>query len=216
MDQSPASGEGEISWSETTTPNSDDIEEVIRQHTTYQPFSQRPRLFRAPVRRRLRVDEPRTGRGHSFHTFEFPSLDMRRSIEGSDISSSSTFTVLTPAASSCTDPWSASGFVEDGEVGGNANWDEDDLKVPKLEPLEDDVDMTDVKQVSVPPTSSSISTPAPIKRPRGRPRKHPIPTPESMAKVTKGRSKTGCITCRKRKKKCDEAKPKCRSISHSM
>lgn len=29
------------------------------------------------------------------------------------------------------------------------------------------------------------------------------------AKTTKGRSKTGCLTCRKRKKKCDEAKPRC-------
>ncbi|KAM0182216.1 hypothetical protein ACHAPF_001103 [Botrytis cinerea] len=31
----------------------------------------------------------------------------------------------------------------------------------------------------------------------------------SFSKVEKGRSKTGCVTCRKRKKKCDEAKPRC-------
>lgn len=48
------------------------------------------------------------------------------------------------------------------------------------------------------------------KRPRGRPRKHP-PKPLIIndGKANKGRSKTGCITCRRRKKKCDEAKPEC-------
>ncbi|KAI9841666.1 MAG: hypothetical protein M1837_000460 [Sclerophora amabilis] len=56
--------------------------------------------------------------------------------------------------------------------------------------------------------SSSSSVPPP-KRPRGRPRKHPIPSPDAQAKVAKGRSKTGCITCRRRKKKCDETKPQC-------
>jgi hypothetical protein len=48
------------------------------------------------------------------------------------------------------------------------------------------------------------------KRRRGRPRKHPPPVP-GQAKVAKGRSKTGCITCRRRKKKCDETKPACQN-----
>ncbi|MBE3049661.1 Zn(II)2Cys6 transcription factor [Candidatus Bathyarchaeota archaeon] len=48
------------------------------------------------------------------------------------------------------------------------------------------------------------------KRPRGRPRKHPITPVVDAIKSAKGRSKTGCITCRKRKKKCDEAKPRCK------
>lgn len=52
-------------------------------------------------------------------------------------------------------------------------------------------------------------SPLTAKRPRGRPRKHPIPC-ESENKIAKGRSKTGCITCRKRKKKCDETKPRCK------
>jgi hypothetical protein len=30
--------------------------------------------------------------------------------------------------------------------------------------------------------------------------------------LTKARSKTGCITCRKRKKKCDETRPFCKTI----
>jgi hypothetical protein len=48
------------------------------------------------------------------------------------------------------------------------------------------------------------------KRPRGRPRKHPKPDPEEKKKTTpKARSKTGCRTCRRRKKKCDETKPVC-------
>ncbi|KAL2151396.1 hypothetical protein VTH82DRAFT_6494 [Thermothelomyces myriococcoides] len=47
------------------------------------------------------------------------------------------------------------------------------------------------------------------KRPRGRPRKHPFVASVVTHKITKGRSKTGCLTCRKRKKKCDEAKPRC-------
>jgi hypothetical protein len=125
--------------------------------------------------------------------------------------------MITSATSSCTDPWSSSGgFVEEEEDDGSINWDqEDDMAVvPKLEPI-DDVDMADLvdaKENIVSETPSAESTPAQPKRPRGRPRKHPKPTPESMAKVAKGRSKTGCITCRKRKKKCDETKPGCEFI----
>lgn len=79
--------------------------------------------------------------------------------------------------------------------------------IPKIEP---DDDMTSLDQVQ---TSPSITSTLPQKRPRGRPRKHPIVPPlPAGSKVTKGRSKTGCITCRKRKKKCDEAKPKCKSF----
>ena len=57
--------------------------------------------------------------------------------------------------------------------------------------------------------SMEVRSPMTVKRPRGRPRKHPV-VPEPTNKITKGRSKTGCITCRKRKKKCDETKPRCK------
>ncbi|KAK0114767.1 hypothetical protein ONS95_014251 [Cadophora gregata] len=148
------------------------------------------------------------------------SLESRRSMDGSDISSASALTMATSAGSTSTDPWSSSGFVEEEEDGADFNWDEEEglLLVPKLEPMEDDVvdmDMSDFPQMStmqesVPPeTPSCNTTPTLVKRPRGRPRKHPKPTPESLSKVAKGRSKTGCITCRKRKKKCDETKPGC-------
>lgn len=47
------------------------------------------------------------------------------------------------------------------------------------------------------------------KKRRGRPRKNPPTFATTVTKVAKGRSKTGCLTCRRRKKKCDEAKPSC-------
>ncbi|KAI9752268.1 MAG: hypothetical protein M4579_005692 [Chaenotheca gracillima] len=59
--------------------------------------------------------------------------------------------------------------------------------------------------------SSSSGPQAAGKRPRGRPRKHPLPSTEPQSKIAKGRSKTGCITCRRRKKKCDETKPQCQN-----
>jgi hypothetical protein len=59
--------------------------------------------------------------------------------------------------------------------------------------------------VSEPKAASS--TPARTTQPRGLPRKHPEP---ASASLPKGGSKTGCITCRKRRKKCDERKPGCK------
>ncbi|GAP90649.1 putative C6 zink-finger protein PRO1A [Rosellinia necatrix] len=85
--------------------------------------------------------------------------------------------------------------------------------VPKIEPVEEDnFRMDDVQEA---PRTSSVPRDRPAsglpkaKRPRGRPRKHPLTPQVVNSKIAKGRSKTGCITCRKRKKKCDEAKPRC-------
>ncbi|OMP85111.1 Transcriptional regulatory protein moc3 [Diplodia seriata] len=80
--------------------------------------------------------------------------------------------------------------------------------VPKIEELDDDDDTSKIS----PLTDESVPSPDRIvvKRPRGRPRKHPIAQPASISKPPKGRSKTGCITCRRRKKKCDETKPACK------
>ncbi len=56
---------------------------------------------------------------------------------------------------------------------------------------------------------TSLPVAGPAKRPRGRPRKQPVLSPDAQINIAKGRSKTGCITCRRRKKKCDETKPQC-------
>jgi len=79
-----------------------------------------------------------------------------------------------------------------------------DHVVPKIEEIGDE--HVDIK----PPPFESASPTQPIKRGRGRPRKHPVPAPETKSKG--GRTKTGCGTCRRRKKKCDEAKPACQYI----
>ena len=91
---------------------------------------------------------------------------------------------------------------------------------PKVEEVEEDgVDVV-MKSVDLASTTTTTTTSAttatagpvvPAPRKRGRPRKHPLPVPGTQpVKVTKGRSKTGCITCRRRKKKCDETKPSCK------
>ncbi|KAI1427657.1 fungal-specific transcription factor domain-containing protein [Xylaria sp. FL1777] len=96
------------------------------------------------------------------------------------------------------------------------NWDHgtgNRSAVPKVEPVEDDCfrmdEVQEAPRTSVPRSDRPPSGQPKTKRPRGRPRKHPLTTQVVNSKIAKGRSKTGCITCRKRKKKCDEAKPRC-------
>jgi hypothetical protein len=88
--------------------------------------------------------------------------------------------------------------------------------VPKVEEIEDDElmgaksetppqDESEERNILSPSASSAVVA----RRPRGRPRKHPKALQTASSKHPKGRSKTGCITCRRRKKKCDETKPAC-------
>jgi hypothetical protein len=210
MDESRGELQQDTLGAETASVCEKEIEEVIR-HPLQIPrpssfASSRPRSMRPPIRRRIRIEEfP----GKTYKMFEISTMGSRSSMEGSDVSSTSAITMVSSATSSSGDPWSSSGWVE-GEDDVDINWDqEDDGVVPKIEPI-DDVDMADFSDMKESETTSSASTPAQAKRPRGRPRKHPKPTAESMAKVAKGRSKTGCITCRRRKKKCDETKPGCK------
>lgn len=94
-----------------------------------------------------------------------------------------------------------------------------DVVVPKIEEIEDEeLDQPEAKPLPSPPEeedSEHHAERATVKRPRGRPRKHPKDAPVVVAKPLKGRSKTGCVTCRRRKKKCDETKPACESHHHS-
>ena len=84
--------------------------------------------------------------------------------------------------------------------------------VPKIE--ETELQLADVKEeASTEETPVSPTEPVRIRRARGRPRIHPPRSPSSLSKQAKARSKTGCTTCRKRKKKCDETKPFCNSPS---
>ncbi|TKA61727.1 hypothetical protein B0A55_12206, partial [Friedmanniomyces simplex] len=75
--------------------------------------------------------------------------------------------------------------------------------VPKIEELDDGAidDVDDAK-----PALSPDQIALPTSRKRGRPRKHPVVDQKKLSHI---RSKTGCGTCRRRKKKCDEAKPFC-------
>lgn len=71
---------------------------------------------------------------------------------------------------------------------------------------------------TVPHTPSSMTEPATprekldhlTKRKRGRPKNPQLAAAAEAQRNATGRSKTGCITCRRRKKKCDEAKPTCK------
>lgn len=212
----------EASWSTTTTPSSDVIEDPVRlPPPPIIPFTiPRSRQMRQPIRGRLRLERRKNpGWAKMYETLEISLVESRSSMEASEPSPSSALTMITSATSPGEDAWG--GFVEEeeGEAENEAkeiDWEQEEerIVVPKLEPI-DDFDMegvSDAVDVKEDILSETLFANAPAtqgKRPRGRPRKHPKPTPESMAKVAKGRSKTGCITCRRRKKKCDETKPGC-------
>lgn len=57
-------------------------------------------------------------------------------------------------------------------------------------------------------SDQAVEPPLP-RKPRGRPKKDTPVTPVTPSFKKNGRSKTGCQTCRNRKKKCDELKPIC-------
>lgn len=127
---------------------------------------------------------------------------------------SSVPTTAHSAPSSCADSWSI-GYGDHEEGDNEATWNQwehsrtESMTVLKLEPTDDDIKLGDMTVAPVRSPTSPDTSKSKQKRPRGRPRKTPPTVAVSTSKVTKGRSKTGCITCRKRKKKCDEAKPRC-------
>jgi len=84
--------------------------------------------------------------------------------------------------------------------------DSSDITIgPKIEELDDD-EFSALNHIEeVKPLTANDAGP-PVARKRGRPRKHPV---TETRKTTHTRSKTGCATCRRRKKRCDERKPSC-------
>lgn len=114
---------------------------------------------------------------------------------------SSAPTMVHSGSSTCTDTWSI-GLAEQDEADNEMSWEQgsdDVLTVPKLEPGEGEIAMGDIKAAPQATTQQADGQAAPQakqKRPRGRPRKHPLNPVLSASKITKGRSKTGCITCR--------------------
>ena len=98
---------------------------------------------------------------------------------------------------------------EEDELADNDDPADVVLKVEESEvPLTEDIKKSNMSETSEDKGSEVLS-----KRKRGRPRKNVTSPSTTVSKVAKGRSKTGCVTCRKRKKKCDEAKPSCESAS---
>jgi hypothetical protein len=115
-------------------------------------------------------------------------------------------------AASSESPSTATRLYFSVRVMGSPTEQEGDV-VPKIEEVEEEEDtLEETKPLPSPPEeeeSSPNTDQTLIKRPRGRPRKHPKEPQSAVTKSLKGRSKTGCITCRRRKKKCDETRPEC-------
>ena len=189
-------GGGDISWPENRSTHSDDGVAAML-HTSS--------LWSTNATSMTRLD---TGQLSPVST----ELDM------SLLDSCAVPNMVHSATSSCThDSWGTnySEGADGDDVDQDLSWDQDSddvLAIPKLEPVEDeDFHMAEVKEVprATQPSPGTADAAPKAKRPRGRPRKHPLAPQTATCKVAKGRSKTGCITCRKRKKKCDEAKPRC-------
>lgn len=84
--------------------------------------------------------------------------------------------------------------------------DSSDITIgPKVEEL-DDNGLATLNGIEEAKPLSAIDAALPPARRRGRPKK--FPSTESR-KTAHTRSKTGCATCRRRKKRCDERKPGC-------
>jgi hypothetical protein len=84
--------------------------------------------------------------------------------------------------------------------------DNSDITIgPKIEELDDD-EFGTLNQIEEAKLLSPDASGQPAARKRGRPRKHPV---SDTRKTAHTRSKTGCATCRRRKKRCDERKPSC-------
>ncbi|KAF6818818.1 C6 transcription factor [Colletotrichum plurivorum] len=198
------SDDGDLSWSDNNSNSSDDNNMNTDMPLPHSPPSPAAAWINAAA-------APQS------HTGQLSPVSTGMDMATVDPSCAPTM-VPSASSSSCTDSWStAHADAFDGDDADNdIPWEQgsdDILTVPKLEPLDDDFRLDDVKEAPLNSAESTLISPTTAqpkqKRPRGRPRKHPLAPVVNPSKVTKGRSKTGCITCRRRKKKCDEAKPRC-------
>lgn len=138
-------------------------------------------------------------------------MSLVHSRQHSSISNSS-HSQRSPTSSNCSPELLAGSFVtqsdcEELSIDSHAVSHEPFVQ-PKTEELDDNVlDVCDLREAK--PVFAERPTSPSAPRKRGRPRKHPIKSPVVSKKTSHARSKTGCGTCRRRKKKCDEAKPHC-------
>ena len=128
--------------------------------------------------------------------------------------------ILSPTEPSSTSSLSASTRGSEPCSSSSSDTDGDDLMpepalaiVPKTEDEEEtsieEIKRTDASKSPEIKVDTQQGAVTDAKKRRGRPRKHPSSPSIAPTKITKARSKTGCKTCRRRKKKCDEAKPIC-------
>lgn len=208
-----ASDEGDFAWSDSHSMDSDDIEGLPQSSSWFTSLSS------------TSTSASMSSAMSFAHTGQLSPISngMDASYHGADQSCCSSSSASASASPDLAHSAASLASIGHWEMGHDSHhhelsWDPDSddnmLPLPKLEPLDDDnFCMDHIKEAptsALPNSDGSMPDQSKTKRPRGRPRKHPIAPVVPANKVTKGRSKTGCLTCRKRKKKCDEAKPRCK------
>lgn len=140
------------------------------------------------------------------------TLSCRTLLEDMDPSSptESDFTDLRPTHYTSSSQWLSAGSSSSPEHADSVITPESEdgsehTLDPKIEQL-DDGSIGELSSIEEIKPLSRGNAALVATRKRGRPRKHPLAEPR---KTTHTRSKTGCATCRRRKKRCDERKPSC-------
>jgi hypothetical protein len=212
------SDHGEISWSEDHSSSSpDDRSNNNSNPLTQSPLWATPRMAATTATGRTHLE---TGQLSPVSTeLEMPAVNansFRQLVHSATSSSHGSWTSYSEGDDADQEHEHEHEHEHDHEHDHDVQWDNsDDMLIPKLEPMEEDDfqmgDLSEAPRTTPKPASGNPAQGLKAKRPRGRPRKHPLTPHVATNKVAKGRSKTGCITCRKRKKKCDEAKPRCKT-----
>lgn len=213
-----ASDDGDLAWSDSHSMDSDDIQGLPQSSSWFTSLSSTS----TSASMSSAMSFAQTGQLSPISNgMDVPYHGADQSCCSSSSASASPDLAHSAASLSSIGHWEMGHESHHGSAGHGhhheLSWDPDSddsmLPLPKLEPLDDDdFCMDHIKEAptnALPNSDGSMLDQPKTKRPRGRPRKHPIAPIVPANKVTKGRSKTGCLTCRKRKKKCDEAKPRC-------